>query len=83
MIALRCWKATVVAGSSWRLATSSLASRPRRISSVPARNDGAASAVAASDADELLEDGRLRAVPERDQGPAEQRAIGCRRPPSG
>ena len=56
----------VVAGSSWRLATSSLASRPRRDLERAGRNDWPTAAAPAG-RDELLDDRRLGAVAERDE----------------
>ena len=76
MTADRCWNATVVAGSSWRLETSRRASRPSWTSSVPARNDWRGVGLARPARHELLEDGRRGAVAERDDGPRQQGAIG-------
>ena len=74
MIALRCWNATVVVGSSWRLASSSFGVRARRTSSVPA-NRLAAVERAAPDGDELLEDGRVGAFAELDERAGDERPI--------
>ena len=80
--ALRCWNAMVVTGSSWRLATSSRASRATDLER-PGQERLRAVGGRLVRTDELLEQRRLGALAERDPGAGEGGPAGARPRPSG